>query len=176
MIVSAFIATSVDGYIARLNHDIDWLHSSESVENEDYGYDAFMSSVTVVVMGRKTFQKILTFDQWPYTKQRIIVLSNTLKENISHITEEVEFFDGSVNDLIDLLALEGEHHVYVDGSIAIQSFIAENLLNEITITTIPILLGEGIPLFGGGFFEDVKLDHIETKAFANGFVQTNYRF
>lgn len=175
MQISAFIATSLDGFIARPDHSIDWLDNATSDATEDYGYEAFISTISSVVMGRKTFQRILTFPQWPFQHQRVIVLSQTMKEVPPSLKDSVQLFDGTPGQLVDILDAEGDSHVFVDGSRAIQSFIAENLLSDITITTLPILIGDGVPLFGS-LDRDVQLNHISTKAYQNGFVQSHYLF
>ncbi len=173
---SAFIATSLDGYISRADNSIDWLEDASSDATEDYGYEAFVSSVTCVVMGRKTFQRILTFPEWPYQTQRAIVMSSTLKTIPESLGDNVQLFNGSAQDVVQLLEAEGDSHLYVDGSRVIQDFIAAGLLTDITITTVPILLGEGVSLFGGPLPKDVKLRHVATRAYQNGFVQSQYGF
>ncbi len=174
MQASAFIAVSLDGYIARLDHAIDWLESSDSDPNEDYGYGNFIKSVTSVVMGRKTFETISSFPEWPYHHQRSIVLTTTLEKVPESISDEIQLFNGNVEDLTELLETESEKRLYIDGSQAIQAFIKAGLLSDITITTLPILIGKGIPLFNSPLDHDVHLTHLETRAFQNGFVQTTY--
>lgn len=174
MRISAFIATSLDGFIARSDDRIDWLENATSDATEDYGYEQFIKSVSVVVMGRKTFQKILSFPEWPFHNQSVIVLSTTLKEVPDSLGDQVQLFNGPVTELATLLAAEGEQHVYVDGSHAIKAFIKKDLLTDLTLTTIPILIGEGISLFAQPLEKDRKLTHVATRAFQNGFVQTEY--
>ncbi|TCS41613.1 dihydrofolate reductase family protein [Reinekea marinisedimentorum] len=176
MRTSAFIATSLDGFIARADNSIDWLENADSDATEDYGYEAFIQSVTTVVMGRKTFARILQFPEWPFPDQRVVVLSTTLKSVPEGLKDMVQLFGGKVSELMILLESDRETHVYVDGSRAIQTFIKAGLLDDITITTIPILIGEGISLFGGPLAKDVRLDHISTRAYNNGFVQSTYQF
>lgn len=175
MQASAFIATSLDGFIARPDQSIDWLEDADSDATEDYGYEKFVRTVSSVVMGRKTFAKIMNFPEWPFPSQRVIVLSTTMKEVPPSVADQVQLFGGSVEDLAFLLESDRETHIYVDGSRAIQSFIQAGILSDITITTIPILIGEGVPLFGA-IPKDVKLEHVTTKAFRNGFVQSIYEF
>lgn len=176
MQVSAFIAASLDGYISRLDNSIDWLENASSDATEDYGYEEFVKTVSSVVMGRKTFQKILTFPEWPFQHQRVIVLSSTMKSVPDSVSDSVQLFNGDVTELAALLDSQGDTHVYVDGSRAIQSFIAAGLLTDLTITTVPILIGEGISLFGGPLRKDITVNHVNTKAFHNGFVQNHYQF
>jgi len=176
MQASAFIAASLDGFIARPDHTLDWLEDANADATEDYGYEQFVRSVSTVVMGRKTFQKIMSFPEWPYQHHRVIVLSSTMKEIPQPLDDQVQLFNGSVEEMSELLEAEGDKHIYVDGSRAIQSFIAAGLLTDITITTIPILIGEGISLFGGPLPRDIHATHVNTRAYQNGFVQTNYLF
>ena len=173
MFISAFIATSLDGFIARKDQSIDWLENASSDATEDYGYESFIQSVSAVVMGRNTFQKILSFPEWPFPSQRVIILSNSLTSVPDELGENVQLYNGEITELVGLLDAEGEQHIYVDGSRTIQSFISANLLTDITITTLPILIGEGISLFGP-LEKDVKLTHVTTQAFQNGFVQSKY--
>jgi dihydrofolate reductase len=176
MQATAFIATTLDGYIARPDHSIDWLEDANSDATEDYGYEAFVKSVSCVVMGRKTFQKIMTFPEWPYQHHRVIVLSSTLDSIPEPLADQVQLYNGSVSDLVTLLEAEGDSHIYVDGSRVVQSFIKAGLLTDITLTQLPLLIGEGIPLFGGPLPKDIKLTHLATRAYQNGFVQTQYIF
>ena len=106
----------------------------------------------------------------------LIGMSSSLKSVPESIEDSVQLFNGSVQDVVQLLEAEGDTHLYVDGSRVIQDFIAAGLLTNITITTVPILLGEGIPLFGGPLRKDIKLTHVATKAYQNGFVQSQYIF
>lgn len=175
MRASAFIATSLDGYIARPDQSIDWLENATSDATEDYGYEDFISSVSSVVMGRKTFQRILTFPEWPYRHQRVIVMSKTMKAVPPSLRDSVQLFDGSAAQLVEILEAEGDTHIFVDGSRVIQMFINEALLSDIVVTTLPILIGEGISLFGP-LEHDVRLDHMSTRAYQNGFVQSYYLF
>ncbi|WP_163836030.1 dihydrofolate reductase family protein [Spartinivicinus ruber] len=174
MQVSAYIATSLDGFIAKKNGDIDWLMDAECQE-EDYGYENFIKTVSCLVIGRNTFEKILSFSEWPYPNKRVVVLSNIIKQLPDLTKHKSELFSGELTSLIEKLSMEGEQRLYVDGGITIQSFLQLKLLTDITITKIPVLLGEGIPLFGS-VISEVKLTHVETKIFNNGFVQTQYIF
>jgi len=171
--VSVYIATSLDGFIARENGDIEWLHEGPHLEGEDFGYAAFMGSVDVLVMGRRSFEKVLTFGEWPYTK-RVVVLSSGEVAIPERLSGKVEGTSLPPAALLDRLSKEGATHVYLDGGVTIQRFLAEGLVDELTITRIPVLLGQGLPLFGP-LGKDVRLDHVETRAFDNGFVQSKYR-
>ncbi len=173
---SAFIATSLDGYIARPNGQLDWLeNATEKDSKQDFGYFDFMRNVDCVVLGRNTFEKVVSFPEWSYKNQRVVVLSKTMKNAPNHLEYPVDFFSGKV----ELLAVElqnlGVKKAYIDGGVTIQSFINAKLLDDIIVTQIPILIGRGISLFGKGF-DDVKLELLKSNAFDNGFVQSHYKF
>ena len=178
---SVYIATSVDGFIAKPDGNVDWLHTAGNLEadmgNEDMGFKAFMGSVDCMIMGRKCMEMIsnmnLTPEQWFYGDMRIVVLSNTIKEAPENLKGKVEMYSGDLNNLVTLLDKEGYKHAYIDGGTTIQSFINLKLINEIIITRTPVLLGEGISLFGRTF-KDIKLEKAEATAFANDFVQVKY--
>ena len=176
---SVYIATSLDGFIARENGDIDWLPAGEGgteEEEEDYGYHDFMESVDVVVMGRHSYEKVLSFalSQWPYGRKRVVVLSSQGVDIPSDIAGTVETRSCTPLALVNDLAERGAKHIYVDGGRTIQGFLQAGLIEQLIITTIPILLGSGIPLFGP-LAEEVQLQHMETRAFASGLVQSRYR-
>jgi len=179
---SVFIATSVDGFIAKKDGNLDWLMSAGNSEidlgDEDMGFKAHMASVDCLIMGRKCMQVIdemsLTPEQWPYGNARIIVLSNTLKEAPVGLNNKVEIYSGSITALIETLENEGYQHAYVDGGITIQAFINLELINEMTITRAPILLGEGIPLFGKTS-TDINFKKSRVTAYKNDFIQEHYQ-
>ncbi len=179
MKASVYIATSLDGFIARENGDLDWLPGSDgsSVESDpadgDFGYQAFMDSVDVLVMGRGTFEKVLSFGAWPYGNKRVVVLSRKLAQIPDELPETVELKSDAPAELVNELAASGAHHLYVDGGKTIQAFLNAGLIQELIITRIPVLIGRGIPLFGP-VHKDLQLRHIETHAFSNGFVQSKY--
>jgi len=142
-------------------------------DGADYGYQKFMDSVDVLIMGRKTYEMVMSFGKWPYGEKRVIVLSS--KENIvpKHLEETVESRSCSPTELVEELIASGAEHIYVDGGKTIQGFINSGLIQEIIITTVPILIGSGIPLFGE-LDKDKNLHHLETHSFDSGFVQSRY--
>lgn len=172
MQVSANIATSLDGFIARENGEIDWLPDLGD-ESEDYGFSEFFSSIDCLVMGRNSLEVVLAFPDWPYEGKRVIVLSSSMKQIPEKVEGKVELYSGSLADLLEKLSTEHCSRIYVDGGRTIQSFLNEGLLTDITITTIPVLLGKGIRLFGE-VKEDIFLGHNDTKSFPSGFVQSSY--
>jgi dihydrofolate reductase len=171
MKASVYIAASLDGFIARPDGDIDWL-GEPSKDGEDYGYEKFMDTVDFLVMGRNTYEKVLSFGQWPYTKPVVVLTSRPL-DIPDDIASKVETMSGSPSDIVDELSKREAEHLYIDGGKTIQNFLVANLIQRIIITRIPILLGDGIPLFGP-LQQDIKLRHIETRAFADGNVQCEY--
>jgi dihydrofolate reductase len=173
--VSVFIATSLDGFIARSNGDLDWLTGAESTSTEqDYGYQEFMDTVDTIVLGRNTFELVLTFDTWPYSGKNVVVLSSKPSAVPSHLVDEVEWLSLPPQRLAERLAAQGATHLYVDGGKTIQGFLRAGLIDELTITRVPVLIGTGVPLFGP-LDHDVRLTHIATQQFENGFVQSKYR-
>jgi dihydrofolate reductase len=172
---SVFIATSLDGFIARANGDLDWLTGADSASTgPDYGYQEFMDTVDTIVVGRNTFELVLTFDAWPYSAKRVVVLSSRPTAVPPHLAGGVEWLSLPPRRLVERLAARGARHLYVDGGKTIQGFIKAGLIDELTITRVPVLIGTGVPLFGP-LDHDVRLAHIATRQFENGFVQTKYR-
>lgn len=167
---SVFIATSLDGFIARTDGDIGWL-TGRGPDAGDTGYQDFIDSVDTVVIGRKTYEQVLAFgrEQWPYDGKQVAVLSTRLDPaSDPRITGY-----GNLADLTRGLLDAGAKHVYADGGQVIQSLLRAGLLDELTVTTIPVLLGTGIPLFGP-LDGDVTLGHRETTVLGAGFVQSRY--
>jgi len=178
MKASVYIATSLDGFVAREDGALDWLPGSsdgEEVENgnDDLGFNAFMDSVDVLVMGRNTYELVLASGQWFYGNKRVIVLSSTLSRIADDLPETVELRSCPPLELYRELEGTGANHLYIDGGKTIQGFLAAGLIHQIIITRIPVLIGSGIPLFGP-LANDKKLKHVETLSFENGFVQSKY--
>jgi dihydrofolate reductase len=171
--ISVYIAASLDGFIARKNGDLDWLPAGE-VGGEDFGYAEFMSTIDYVVMGRKTFEKVLTFGGWHYS-QKVIVLTSRDLTIPPELANKVEALHLSPRELVLEMDRRGAKSIYLDGGVTIQRFLCESLVDEMIITTIPILLGEGLPLFGK-LEKDIKLELLKSESFKNGFVQNKYKF
>jgi dihydrofolate reductase len=175
MKASVYIATSLDGFIARENGGIDWLESTQVASgNEDYGYKAFMESVDVLVMGRNTFELVLTFGEWPYGDKPVVVLSSRGVTIPDRLPKTVEGMTGTPLQVAQQLAARGWAHAYIDGGKTIQAFLNAGLIQEMIVTRIPILIGRGIPLFGPTT-ADVPLEHVETRSYPTGVVQSRYR-
>ncbi len=173
---SVFVATSLDGFIARPDGSVDWLNAANAAvpPGEDCGYRAFMATVDTLVMGRNTFEQVLTFGEWPYGSTPVVVLSRRASSLPSNAPHTATSSQDAPTDLVARLSAEGNRHLYVDGGLTVQSFLAEHLIDELTITVIPILLGTGIPLFGP-LPSDVNLSHVATRVYEFGFVQHEYR-
>jgi len=172
---SVFIATSLDGFIARANGDLDWLTEAQNASTEqDYGYQEFMDTVDTIVLGRNTFELVLTFDTWPYGGKKVVVLSSEPSAVPPHLVDSVEWLSLPPQHLVEVLAARGATHLYVDRGKTIQGFLRAGLIDELTITRVPILIGTGVPLFGP-LDLDVKLTHLATRQFEKGFVQSKYR-
>ena len=174
--ISVFIATSLDGYIARTDGNLDWLDAAQTTvpAGEDCGYRALMQTVDALVMGRKTYEKVLSFGAWPYGKTKVIMLSSNPILFPAAIPDSVSQSSEEPHALCDRLSQDGVDHIYIDGGNTIQRFLSAGLVDELTITVIPILLGAGIPLFGA-LEKDIKLSCINTKQYDFGFVQLKYR-
>ncbi len=167
-----YIATSLDGFIATSNGGLDWLEKLPNPEHSDYGYAEFIDSVDAVVMGRNTFEKVLTFGQWIYTKP-VFVLSNSVKHLPQHIFCKAEIVAGEIQELITQLHQKGYKNLYIDGGRVIQSFLQEDLIDEIIITRVPIILGKGIPLFGTLEYQ-LQFRHKKTEIYNKNLVKSHY--
>ena len=171
-----FIATSLDGYIARKDHTIDWLESHDAAV-EEHGYTQFIDSVDGIIFGRKTYEVVLnlTSGEWPYTKP-VIVLSRTLTQSDLplHLNDQVTVTNQFPADLLNTVDQQGWKRAYIDGGITIQSFLSEGLIQDLIITTLPVLIGDGIPLFGK-IPHDINLELITSRQFSSGLLQSHYR-
>ncbi|WP_339548188.1 dihydrofolate reductase family protein [Pseudomonas sp. RA_35y_Pfl2_P32] len=173
---SVFIAASVDGFIARNDGDIEWLHRPEYECSALKGlsYDQFMTTVDAIVMGRKTLDKVLSFPEWPYEHTPVVVLSHGQVALPQTLSGKVDVLAGDPLHIVAHLAAQGLKHLYIDGGQTIQAFLCAGLINEIVITRIPVLLGKGIPLFSQLGDERV-LRLIDSSVSENGFVQSRYQ-
>lgn len=170
-----FIATSLDGFISRPDGDILWLTSRPVPEGEDFGYAAFLDGVGAMVMGRESFEKVLTFPDWPYNVP-VVVLSRT-PDRVAvpeALQDRVRVSGQRPRAVLDELGADGVTRVYIDGGQMIRSFLAEGLVRRMIVTQIPVLLGEGRPLWGHGA-GDIDLSLVGVRHWENGFVQVEYR-
>jgi dihydrofolate reductase len=170
MIASVFVGTSLDGFIARPNGAFDFLPADGG---EPHGFEEFLASVDAIVMGRNTFEVVLPLQPWPYGDKRVVVLSNR-PLNLSITSGSViEQMAGPPEQIVSQLTASGIQHIYVDGGITIQRFLRAGLIQRLTITRVPVLIGEGIPLFGS-LPHDVQLRHIATRHYPSGLVSSEY--
>ena len=168
---TVFVGISVDGFMARPDGRFDFLPE----QPEDHGFDAFMATVDALVMGRNTFEVVLPFETWPYGKTRVVVLSSRPLD-LSAATARgavVEQMNGSPEEIVARLGERGARHLYVDGGDTIQRFMRAGLIDRLVITRVPVLIGQGISLFGA-LAADVQLRHVQTRTFPSGLVQTEY--
>lgn len=165
-----YIAMSLDGYIAKQDDDISFLTAVEQ-EGEDYGYSKFIETIDAVILGRKTYDKILAMgSDWPYGDRKVYVLTRTPKPDSGNI----QFYSGSLTELISTLKSEEGKHIYCDGGAeTVHQLLQEDLIDELTISIIPVFLGDGIRLFKGGL-QELKLQLISVKSFEKGLVQMRY--
>lgn len=172
-----YCAVSLDGFIARPDGGIDWLgdpsEDEATDENEDYGWAEFISGIDHILMGRATFEKVLELGTWPYEGKSLTVLSTTLRELPDGLPDEWGIANGAPGEILEGLAAQGVRRVYVDGGRTVQGFLAEDLIDELVLTTIPVLIGGGIPLFGS-LCEDLQWIHTSTRTFSNGLVKNHY--
>jgi dihydrofolate reductase len=172
MMASVFVGTSIDGFIARPNGEFDFLPAGGG---EPHGYDEFMATVDAIVMGRNTFETVLTLDSWPYGDKRVVVLSSRPVDLSGAAARGVvvEQMGGPPEEIVSRLAATGARHLYVDGGKTIQAFLRAGLIQRLVITRVPVLIGDGIPLFGA-LPRDVQLRHVMTRHYPSGLVQSEY--
>lgn len=170
MLASVFIGTSVDGFIARPDGRLDFLPPGGG---EEHGYTAFMASVDALVIGRGTFETVLAYPEWPYGDKPVVVLSSRPLDLSKVRGGVVEQMGGPPAEIVRRLEARGLRHLYVDGGVTIQRFLRAGLIQRLVITRVPVLIGEGIPLFGK-LDADVKLRHVATRHYPSGLVQSEY--
>lgn len=169
-----FIATSLDGFIARTDGSIDWLSHPDTAA-EDHGYDAFIKGIDGIIMGRGSFETVQGFDPWPYDHSVLVLSSRLATDPVPlHLQGKVTFANLSPSDAMTAMARRGHQRIYIDGGQIIQAFLRAGLIHDMVITRIPVLLGKGRPLFGP-LAADAVLTHLETRAFPSGLVQSRYR-
>jgi dihydrofolate reductase len=170
MTASVFVGASVDGFIARPNDDLDFLPPGGG---EPHGYNEFIASVDAIVIGRKTFEKVLTLGPWAYGDKRVVVLSSRPLDLSAAVGGSVEQMGGPPAEIVAHLAARGAHELYIDGGITIQRFLRAGLIQRLIITRVPVLIGEGVPLFGT-LPRDIRLRHVATRHYPSGLVQSEY--
>jgi dihydrofolate reductase len=169
MKASVFVGTSLDGFIARVNGELDFLPPGGG---EPHGYDEFLATVDALVIGRHTFDTVLAFDTWPYPGKDVVVLSSRPLP-ATPVGTRVQHMSGEPAAITARLEAAGVRHIYVDGGITIQRFLRAGLIQRLIITRVPVLIGAGIPLFGS-LPHDIRLRHVGTRQYATGLVQSEY--
>ncbi|MDA9773815.1 dihydrofolate reductase family protein [Saprospiraceae bacterium] len=168
-----FIAKSLDGFIAGKNGELDWLHATPNPDNNGMGFFALMDEVDAIVMGRTTFETVLGFGgEWPY-KKHVFVLSTSIKEIPDVLAKKATILKGTSVEVLKEIHAQGHNRLYIDGGRTVQNFLRDDLVDELRITTIPILLGGGFPLFGE-LEESMNFEHIKTEVFLDQLVQSHY--
>lgn len=171
MRASIFVGTSLDGFIARPDGAFDFL-SPGGVEPEPHGFHEFLATVDAIVMGRNTYEVVLPFPAWPYGPKPIFVLSSRPLPP-APVGVSVERMSGAPSEVLSQLDSRGFRHVYVDGGLTIQAFLRAGLIQHLTISRVPVLIGTGISLFGA-LDADIPLRHVVTRQLAGGLVQSEY--
>jgi dihydrofolate reductase len=171
MRVSVFCGMSVDGFLARPDDTFDFL---EAGEGGPHGFSQFFNTVDVVVIGRRTFDVVRNLGHFGlYGKKQIVVLSSRPLD-LSSIKARIEKMSGTPQEIVSQLVKRRFKHAYVDGGITIQQFLAAGLVDRITVTRVPVLIGRGIPLFGP-LPHDIHLRHLATRSYKGGLVQSKYQ-
>ncbi|WP_199609046.1 dihydrofolate reductase family protein [Flocculibacter collagenilyticus] len=168
-----YIATSLDGYIADKNNQIDWLHDFPNPDGSDFGFSQFMAEIDALVMGRNTFEMILSFDcDWPYSKP-VFVLSNSLSSVPEAYQDKVSLLKGEPNNIVKTLNEKGFNNLYIDGGATIQHFLKADMIDKLIITTIPVVLGGGIPLFSE-LSAPIKFRHVKSERYLDYLVKNHF--
>jgi dihydrofolate reductase len=174
---AVFLGMSVDGFIARLDHDLSWLTGGEEAggppddgEGGDFGFAEFVSGIDALVMGRSTYDVIAPVPEWPYQGRPVHVLSSSLPPDVDARVTVHRSFD----EVVQALTAAGHRRVYVDGGRTVHQFLAAGLVGELTLSRVPVLIGTGHTPFGE-FPADIPLEHVRTRTFPAGMVQSTYR-
>lgn len=171
---SVFCGLSLDGFIARPNGALDFLAGDGTAAMGDHGYEAFMETVDTIVMGRNTFEVVLGFEQWPYTKKVIVLSSRPLDLGAAHVRgADAEHMNATPGEVVAQLASRGCRSLYIDGGGTVQRFLRAGLIDRLIVTHVPVLIGQGIPLFGT-LEQDMPLRLVESRSLPGGLVQSEY--
>ncbi len=169
-----FLGKSIDNYIAGKNGELDWLDMIPNPDQLDMGYNTLMNEVDAIIMGRTSFETVLGFDiEWPYTKP-VFVLSHSLKTIPENLKDKVTLLNGNETDVLNTIHKKGFNNLYIDGGKVVQNFLKHDLIDELRLTTIPIILGDGIPLFDV-LPMSLEFEHVKTEVFYNQIVQSCYK-
>lgn len=169
-----YIAASLDGYIADRNDGLEWLMALPNPDNSDLGFGQFIEGIDAIVMGRRTFETVCGFGgEWPYPRPTF-VLSSTLESVPEPLADRVEVISGQPRTIVDSLAERGFKELYIDGGQVIQAFLREDLIDELTLSRIPVLLGGGVSLFGE-LPGHLEFEPMHTELLIDKVVKTHYR-
>lgn len=171
---SVFCGVSLDGFIARTDGALDFLEGDGTAPMGDHGYEAFMAGVDVLVMGRRTFEVVQGFGQWPYTKKVFVLSSGAVDLSaVKAQGADVELLNASPEEVVRRLAARGYTSLYIDGGGTVQRFLRAGLIDRLIVTRLPVLIGQGIPLFGP-LDQDIRLRLLSSRTFPGGLVQSEY--
>jgi dihydrofolate reductase len=173
MTIFVYIAVSIDGYIATSDGGIEWLMEIPNPDHVDFGFTEFMKGIDAIVMGRNTFEKVLSFGKWPYTKP-VFVLTTTLTSVPVGMENKAEIVKGDIEQIVNNLNERGFQNLYVDGGKVVQSFLEKDLIDEMIITRVSVLLGRGVPLFGN-MDQSLKFRQVKTTAYNDDLVKSYYK-
>lgn len=169
-----FLGKSIDNYIAGKNGELDWLDMIPNPDQLDMGYNNLMNEIDAIVMGRTSFETVLGFDvEWPYHKP-VFVLSHSIKDIPRNLKDKVTLLQGKETDVLNTIHKKGFKNLYIDGANVVQNFLKQDLIDELRLTTIPIVLGDGITLFDV-LPKTLKFEHVKTEVFYNQIVQSFYK-
>lgn len=171
MKITVFVGVSVDGFLARKDGKLDFLPTDGG---EPHGYEEFIKTVDAIVIGRNTFEVVLGFGGWAYGKKRVVVLSSKPLDLSVARGGVVEQMGGDPAEIVAKLEASGARHLYVDGGLTVQRFLRAGLVNRLVVTRVPVLIGDGIPLFAS-LPHDIRLEHVATQSYTSGLVKSEYR-
>ena len=167
-----YIASSLDGFIAGRNGDISWLDAYQ-VEGEDYGYSEFLKTIDIIVMGSKTYEQVLNFGSWPYEGFKTYVMTKRQLEPVDKA--KVEFYSGDLDSFVPGIKRESHKNIWLVGGASLaQSFLKHSFIDEMILSIIPVILGDGIPLFGRTQ-KEFRLELLKSGSYNNGVVQLHYK-
>jgi dihydrofolate reductase len=167
-----YIASSLDGFIAGRNGDISWLDAYQ-VEGEDYGYSEFLKTIDIIVMGSKTYEQVLNFGSWPYEGIKTYIMTKRQLEPVDKA--KVEFYSGDLDIFVPGVRRESHKNIWLVGGASLaQSFLKHSFIDEMVLSIIPVILGDGIPLFGRTQ-KELRLELLKSGSYNNGVVQLQYR-
>lgn len=165
--ISIYIAASIDGYIARKDGSLDWLDRVGGFD-EDYGFQKLLNSIDALIIGRKTYEVATTVPD-PYPGKRVVVLSNSLNS----VRKDMELYRGDLSELLKKLHKDGIKHIWIDGGTTISQFLSLQMVDMMTLSIIPVILGSGIPLFNV-IDREIPFRVISSQAYPSGLVQLRY--